>query len=65
MHVVIAIDSFKGSLSSLEAAEAAKEGLLRAKPDAQVTIFPMADKVYSFLKLSSSNYLTYFVCCHP
>lgn len=43
MNVVIAIDSFKGSLSSLEAAEAAKEGLLRAKPDAQVTIFPMAD----------------------
>jgi len=43
MNIVIAIDSFKGSLSSLEAAHAAEEGILRAHPEAHVTIFPLAD----------------------
>ncbi len=43
MNVVIAIDSFKGSMTSLEAGEAAKEGVLRACPDALVTVRPMAD----------------------
>lgn len=33
MKVVIAIDSLKGSLSSIEAGMAIKEGVLRAKPD--------------------------------
>lgn len=40
MKVVVAIDSFKGSLSSLEAAEAIKEGI---KDLAEVVIVPMAD----------------------
>ncbi len=31
MKVVVAIDSFKGSLSSIEAGNAIKEGILRAK----------------------------------
>ena len=35
MKVVIAIDSLKGSLSSIEAGMAIKEGVLRAKPDAR------------------------------
>ena len=35
MKVVIAIDSFKGSLSSLEAGEAAKRGIARRKPDCE------------------------------
>ena len=43
MNVVIAIDSFKGSLSSLQAGEALKEGILRVYPDASVDICPMAD----------------------
>ena len=33
MKVVIAIDSFKGSLSSIEAGMAAKNGILKAKPE--------------------------------
>ena len=33
MKVVIAIDSFKGSLSSVEAGSAAAEGISRAVPD--------------------------------
>ncbi|MBE6731290.1 MAG: glycerate kinase [Ruminococcaceae bacterium] len=43
MKIVIAIDSFKGSLSSLEAGEAVKEGFLKAKSNAQIKIFPLAD----------------------
>lgn len=43
MKIVVAIDSFKGSLSSLEAGNAVKEGILKAKSDAEVKIFPLAD----------------------
>lgn len=43
MKVVAAIDSFKGSLSSMEAGNAAKEGVLWAKPDAKVIVKPLAD----------------------
>lgn len=43
MKVVIAIDSFKGSVSSLEAGEAAKAGVLDAYPEADVSIMPLAD----------------------
>lgn len=42
MKVVIAMDSFKGSMSSLDAGNAAREGVLRAK-DAEVTVLPAAD----------------------
>lgn len=42
MKVVIAIDSFKGSMSSIEAGLAAKEGILRAC-DAEVVVKPLAD----------------------
>ena len=43
MKVVVAIDSFKGSLTSIEAGMAAKEGILRAHPDANVVVKPLAD----------------------
>ena len=43
MRTVIAIDSFKGSLSSLEAGRAASEGIKRVYPDADIKIFPLAD----------------------
>ena len=43
MHVVVAIDSLKGSLSSLEAGEAIKTGVERALPDAHVVVRPVAD----------------------
>lgn len=43
MKVVIAIDSFKGSLSSLEVGTAIKKGILKAIPLADVTIIPLAD----------------------
>ena len=43
MKVVVACDSLKGSLSSLEAGEAIKNGVLKAMPDAQVWVRPLAD----------------------
>jgi len=43
MKVVIAIDSLKGSLSSMEAGQALRRGVLAAKPDADVIVKPLAD----------------------
>jgi glycerate kinase len=43
MKVVIAIDSFKGSLSSLEAAKSIKKGICEIYKEAQVKISPLAD----------------------
>ena len=43
MKVVVAIDSFKGSLTSMEAGDAAKEGILKAVPEAEVVVKPLAD----------------------
>lgn len=43
MNVMILIDSFKGSMTSMEAGNAAKDGILRVHPDANVTVRPLAD----------------------
>ena len=43
MKVVVAIDSLKGSLTSMEAGNAAKAGILTAIPDAEVVVKPLAD----------------------
>ena len=43
MKVVVAMDSMKGSLTSREAGNAAREGILRAIPDAVVTVHTVAD----------------------
>lgn len=43
MNVIVAIDSLKGSLRSLQAGAAAKAGILRAIPDATVSVKPVAD----------------------
>lgn len=43
MKVVVAIDSLKGSLSSMEAGNAIKTGILRASPDTEVVVKPLAD----------------------
>lgn len=43
MKVVVALDSFKGSLSSMEAGRAVKAGILAAIPDASVVVKPLAD----------------------
>ena len=43
MKVVLAPDSFKGSLSALEVAEAMKEGILNVDRNVEIETAPMAD----------------------
>lgn len=43
MKVTVAIDSLKGSLTSMEAGEAIKTGICRVYPDADVRVRPLAD----------------------
>jgi glycerate kinase len=43
MKVIIAIDSFKGCLTSKEANEAAAEGIRKAYPDAEIVKVPVSD----------------------
>ena len=43
MNIVISIDSFKGSLSSMQAAEAIATGARRAMADASISVCPLAD----------------------
>lgn len=43
MKVIIAIDSFKGSLSTFQAGEAIAEAVRQVYPDAETTVCPLAD----------------------
>ena len=43
MKIVISVDSFKGSLTSMEAGAAIRTGILRAQPDAEIVVKPLAD----------------------
>ena len=45
MKITVAIDSLKGSLASMEAGNAAKGGILRVYPEAEVFVRPLADGV--------------------
>lgn len=41
--ITVAIDSLKGSLTSMEAGKAIREGIRRVYPEAEVQVFPIAD----------------------
>lgn len=43
MRIIAAPDSFKGSLTAVDAAEAMKQGVLAAFPEAEVVLIPSAD----------------------
>lgn len=43
MNIVVAVDSFKGSMTSLEAGGAIAQGIRKAAPDANVVVRPVAD----------------------
>lgn len=43
MKVVVAIDSLKGSMTSMEAGRAIREGILNVLPDTEVIVKPLAD----------------------
>ena len=49
-RIIIAIDSFKGCLTSSEANQAAAEGILQAMPSAQVVQIPVSDGGEGFLQ---------------
>lgn len=49
MKVVIAIDSFKGCLSSMEANRAAEEGIRSVCPDAEIVQVPVSDGGEGFI----------------
>ena len=60
MKIVIASDSFKGSLSSIEVAEAIKQGITEVFPQSEIISFPMADGgegvLQSLLFSTKANY---------
>jgi glycerate kinase len=43
MRIVVAMDSFKGSATAVEACEAVRRGLASALPEAEIVLVPMAD----------------------
>ena len=43
MNIVIAVDSFKGTLSSMEAGTVIKNAVKKVMPDASVRVCPLAD----------------------
>lgn len=43
MKIIVACDSFKGCMSSKEVEECIKKGILKANPNHEVLLFPMAD----------------------
>lgn len=49
MNIVVGVDSFKGSLSSLEAGEAIKMGILK-NYDANVSVYPLSDGGEGFVQ---------------
>lgn len=64
MRVVIATDSFKGSLSSLEVAQAVERALLSAIPGVQVSIVPMADGGEGTVEALAHTVPGCWVTCH-
>ena len=55
MKVVVAIDSFKGSLSSLQAGNAVKEAICRLDGNAEVLVKPLADGGEGTVEAVSGN----------
>lgn len=68
MNIVIALDSFKGSLSSLDAGNAVNTGIKRVLPQARTQIFPLADGgegTVSALTLGMGGHLETVTVCGP
>ena len=66
MKIVIAPDSFKGSLTALEVADAIKEGIRRVMPEAEIDEVPMADggegTVQALVDATAGQMITEEVC---
>ena len=55
MKAIIAIDSFKGSLTSTEAGKAVQESILQIHPDWETDVIPIADGGEGMLKVMLDN----------
>lgn len=55
MHVVIAPDSFSGTLTAAQAAQAIADGWARTAPDDLLTVLPLSDGGPGFLDVLSSH----------
>ena len=55
MKIIIAIDSFKGNLTSAEAEQAVREGILQVHPDWQTELIPIADGGEGMLSVMLSS----------
>jgi len=62
MKVLIAIDSFKGSMTSSEAAGAVERGIRKVRDNEEITIFDMADGGEGTLE-SLSDHKTQWISC--
>ena len=66
MKIVIAPDSFKGSLTALEVADAIAEGIKRVMPEAEIDKVPMADggegTVQALVDATGGRIITEEVC---
>lgn len=51
MKIIVAVDSFKGSLTSLEVGRAVEIGVKKAAPEAEIKIYPMTDGGEGFCKI--------------
>lgn len=56
--IIVAIDSFKGCLTSAEANQAAAEGILQKMPDAEVIQIPVAASVFAPQKGATPGMVT-------
>lgn len=54
MKVIVAVDKFKGSLTSFEAGDIIKKAIKRAKPASTILHFPMADGGDGFINVLAS-----------
>ncbi len=66
MKIVIAPDSFKGSLTALQVAQAITEGIQRVRPEAEIDCVPMADggegTVQALVDATGGQMVTQEVC---
>ena len=53
--IIIAIDSFKGCLTSAEAGKAAEKGIKSINPSCHTSVIPIADGVHLIFKKHEDN----------
>lgn len=63
MKIIAAFDSFKGSLTSIEAGEACARGIKSVLPEAEVRVVPVADGGEGTVSALTSAMKGMYVCC--